>query len=816
MRYLSDIVRFSFVVLMGIMLLTCTHMVQAQQSPEPTVKFNRDVKPILAKKCFACHGPADQESSLRLDERESAVAEADSGMIAIVPGNVEESELIRRITSHDEFEKMPPEGEGVKPEELAILKTWIQEGAQFQGHWAFEPAADPKPPTTKQEGWVENPIDQFVLARLEENGLAPNAPASKRTLIRRAYYNLTGLPPTKEEIEAFEKDDSPDAWKNLVEKLLASEHYGEKWGRHWLDLVRFAETNSYERDGVKPNAWKYRDHVIRSFNENKPYDQFVIEQLAGDELENPTPESIIATGYYKLGVWDDEPADPVLHEFDQYDDIISTTSKTFLGITIGCARCHDHKIDPISQENYYQFLSFFRGMKPYGNRGDVSFSQREISSPEVISAHENHRRERHAVERRLNEIVSSAIEQLPEPEQKEVRRQRDPNRRRERMDDRIAELVPNEASEYAELKRQLDAVNDKEKYLPAREFALAVNKANKKPPETKIMLRGNPHVPGDGVVPGFPKYFNEPNPEIPEPTDQQQTSGRRLVLAKWIASEDNLMTARVMVNRIWQYQFGRGLVRSSSNFGQLGTPPTHPELLDWLTQEFVRSGWNIKHMQRLMMLSSTYQMSSEGTEKGLAQDPANDLFWRFNSRRLTAEEVRDSILLVNGRLNDKMYGHGFYPQISAEVMAGQSKPGDGWGNSSYEEQARRAVYIHVKRSLVTPILSNFDFPETDSPCEDRFVTTQPAQALGMINGDFANAQSTELAKRVRETGATTPEDQIREAVQFVMAREANDQDVKIGISLMTDLKKDHGLDDQRAFDLYCLMLINLNEFFFLD
>lgn len=798
------------------MFAVCTGLAQAQDEPEATVKFNRDVKPILAKKCFACHGPGSQEGGLRLDDREVATGETDSGEIAIVPGKVEESELIRRILSEDEFERMPPEGDPLKPEELEVIKTWINEGAKYQGHWAFEPVADPEPPKPEHEGWALNPIDQFILARLEEAGLEPNPKASKRTLIRRAYYNLTGLPPTKEEIEAFEADQSPDAYGKLIDRLLASEHYGEKWGRHWLDLVRFAETNSYERDGVKPNAWKYRDYVIRAFNENKPYDQFVLEQLAGDEIENPTPETIIATGYYRLGVWDDEPADPLLHIYDQYDDLITTTGKAFLAVTVNCARCHDHKIDPITQANYYEFLSFFKGMKPYGTRGSVAFSQKEISGSEIISAHENHHREVRAVEDRMNQIVRAAIEQLPEEERKEIRKERDRNRRREKMDERIADLVPNDASEYRELKKQMDGLREKEKYLPAREFALAVNQSDKKPEPTTIMMRGNPHVPGDVVEPGFPKFFNEPKPEIPEPKDGQETSGRRLVLAKWIASDKNMMTARVMVNRIWQFQFGRGIVRTSSNFGQLGTPPTHPELLDWLATEFVESGWDIKHMQKLMMLSATYQMSSDGAEKGLAQDPGNDLMWRFNSRRLTAEEVRDSILLVNGRLNDKMYGHGFYPKISDEVMAGQSKPGDGWGNSSYEEQARRAVYIHVKRSLVTPLLSTFDFPDTDAPCEERFVTTQPAQALGMINGFFANQQAEELAKRVRETGATTPEDKIREAIEFTMAREANDRDVKVGISLMNDLQKDHGLDAERSFDLYCLMLINLNEFFFLD
>lgn len=796
-------------------LMSATH-VQAQQESEPTVKFNRDVQPILAKKCFSCHGPGAQESGLRLDERESAISEVDSGMIAIIPGDAEESELIRRILSHEEYEKMPPEGDPVEPEDVEILKTWIKEGAQYQGHWAFEPLTDPAPPEVKKEGWAENDIDKFILARLEDNGLEPNERASKRTLIRRAYYNLTGLPPTKQEIEAFEADDSPKAWEKLVDKLLASDHYGEKWGRHWLDLVRFAETNSYERDGVKPNAWKYRDYVIRAFNENKPYDQFIIEQLAGDELEDATPESIIATGYYRLGLWDDEPADPLLHVYDQYDDIITTTGKAFLGVTINCARCHDHKIDPISQANYYEFLSFFKGIGPYGTRGDITNSQREISSAEVISAHENHQKELREVEDRLNEIVNAALEQLPQEERREIRKEGDLTRRREKIDDQIAKLVPNEASEYDALKRELEAIKDKEKYLPAREFALAINKADKEPEETTIMMRGNPHVPGDVVQPDFPDYFKAQTPVIPAPGEDQQSSGRRLVLAKWIASEENIMTARVMVNRIWQFQFGRGIVRSSSNFGQLGTPPTHPELLDWLAAEFVKSGWDVKHMQKLMMMSATYQMSSAGAEKGLAQDPGNELMWRFNTRRLTAEEIRDTILSVNGRLNDKMFGHGFYPEISAEVMASQSKPGAGWGNSSYEEQARRAVYIHVKRSLVTPILSSFDFPETDSPCEERFVTTQPAQALGMINGDFANQQAAELAKRVRDTGATEPVDQVRQAIQFTLAREANDRDVEIALALMNDLKKDHGMDDARAFDLYCLMLINLNEFFFLD
>ncbi|MEX0792401.1 MAG: PSD1 and planctomycete cytochrome C domain-containing protein [Pirellulaceae bacterium] len=776
---------------------------------EKSVSFTDQVKPILARKCYACHGPGDAESGLRLDRKENAIAETDSGLHAIVPGNLDESELLARITAEDEFTRMPPEGKPLTEEEVEILRTWIAEGAEFEGHWAFEPVTPQEPPVVENTDWVRTPIDAFILGRLEKANMQPNPEASRAALVRRAYYNLTGLPPTHEQIEAFVNDESPTAWENLIDELLASQHYGEKWGSHWLDLVRFAETNSYERDGVKPNAWRYRDYVIRSFNDNKPYDQFIKEQLAGDEMVDRTNDTIIATGYYRLGLWDDEPADKVQHEADQYDDIVSTTSSAFLAMTVACARCHEHKIDPIKHEDYYSFLAFFRGMKTYS----IPTSQYEISSEEVISQHDSHNEEKLRVEKKIDAIVEKAIEKLP----REERRQYERSRKREELLERVIELVPNEASEFEALKRELAGLQEKDQYLPPREYALAVNRSDRNPPPTHLMMRGNPHTPGEEVQPAFPSLFGDEIPPIEPPREDATTSGRRTVLANWIASPDNRLTARVMVNRIWHHHFGRGIVASTSNFGQLGMQPTHPELLDYLATEFVNSGWDINQMHRLIMNSAVYRMSSAGAEDGLARDAANDLFWRFNPRRLTGEEVRDSILLVNGRFNSKMYGPGFYSNISKEVMAGQSQPGQGWGKSSPEDQARRSVYIHLKRSLITPILSNFDFPETDASCSERFVTTQPAQALGLLNGSFAHEESVHLAKRVREAvPADELEPRIRQAVTFVLARDANDSDLEIGKRLVARLQEEHGVPAQQAFDLYCLTLLNLNEFLFID
>ncbi len=769
-------------------------------------KLAAAVQPLLARHCFACHGPDKAEAGLKLSQKESAFGSRDGGAPAIVPGHPEKSELLARITSKDADERMPPKSKPLKPAEIEVVRRWIEVGAPWRGHWAFEPPQPQQPPKVTKADWVTNPIDAFILARLEENGLTPAPPADKATLLRRAYFDLTGLPPTPEEVVAFLADTSPDAYAKVIDRLLASPHYGEKWGRHWLDLVRFADTNSFERDGIKQNAWRFRDYVIRSFNDDKPYDQFVREQLAGDELPLVTPDSIAATGYYRLGLWDDEPADRLQARYDELDDIVATTGQVFLGLTINCARCHDHKIDPISQVDYYGMLAAVHEIRPFGEGNQV-----DMSSPQIVARYEEMERKLEPFNREIHELEQRGITKMSAEDQ---RKSEGKGRDKLLAAKLVKMLEPADWASYSELRQQRAAAEAELGKLPARETTLGI-KCLPKPPETFIFARGNPHVPGKSVTTSVPAIFKSSLPEIKPPADGK-TSGRRLALANWIASPDNMLTSRVMANRVWQYHFGRGIVRSSSNFGNLGDSPTHPELLDWLAAELVRNNWQLKPLHRLLMLSSAYRQSSRGNSEALAKDSLNDLFWRFDIRRLTAEEVRDSILAATGTLNDKMYGPGVYPEISKQVMAGQSVPGAGWGHSSPEEAARRSIYIHAKRSLITPILADFDFADTDGSCPVRFATTQPAQALSMLNGEFANQMAGKLLERIRRDAGDQPPAQIKRALWLIASREPDAKTVDRSLKLLQTLADKHHCSPDAAMKYFCLMALNLNEFVFLD
>lgn len=777
------------------------------------VDFGRDVKPILARRCFACHGPDKAEAGLSFAEKESVFAELESGLRAVVPAKIEESELLRRVSAEDEAERMPPEGKPLSPGEIETLRRWVEKGAEWEAHWSFRQPEPVTPPAVKDESWVRTPIDRFLLARLEAAGLKPAPEADRRRLIRRATFDMTGLPPTPEEVEAFAADADPRAYEKLIERLLDSPQYGEKWARQWLDLVRYAETNSFERDGPKPNAWRYRDYVIKSFNDDKPYDRFVIEQLAGDELPDKTNETIIATGYYRLGIWDDEPADPLQARYDELDDIVSTTGQAFLGLTTGCARCHDHKIDPIPTADYYGLLAFFHEIQPYGTRADEnSWSQTDLSPPDLRQKHAELRSRMRALRSAMREIEQRGIEKMSAADQR-ITEGAD---RQRLLDEKLAGyLEAGDLEQYALFKADKAKLEEEFEALPPRETALSVAECLPEPPETFVLMRGSPHSPGDKVEPHFPSLCGDPPPELPAKEPGAHSSGRRLVLAKWIASPENRLTARVMANRIWQGHFGRGIVRTPNNFGQLGIPPTHPELLDWLAQAFVSEGWRMKPLHRLIMTSSAYRMSSQGNETALAKDPANDLFWRFDMRRLTAEELRDTMLAVTGELNLEMYGPWVYPTVSAEVLAGQSVPGKGWGKRGELNDTRRSIYAHVKRSLPVPILSVFDFPDADGSCEARFRTTQPAQALTMFNGDFVNGEARVLAERLKREAATL-EGRVRRGLELTLCRPASEPDVQRGLKLIETLKQTHAADEDRALDLFCLVALSLNEFAYLD
>ena len=762
------------------------------------IDFSRNVQPLLAKRCFACHGPDTQEAGLRFDVAAVATRELDSGQRAIVPGDPTASEILARITSTDPDLQMPPEGERLAGSEVVAIREWIQAGAAWEEHWAFRSVVRPEVPGA---AGAATPIDAFIQQGLADRGLPVPPEADRRTLLRRVTYSLTGLPPTEQELADFLADSSADAWEHVIDRLLASPHYGEQWARHWLDLVHYADTNSFERDGNKPHAWRYRDYVIRSFNNDKPYDQFVIEQLAGDELPEPTADSLTATGYYRLGVWDDEPADKLQHRYDQLDDIVATTAQTFLGLTINCARCHDHKIDPLPQRDYYSLLAFFQNTTPMGARQmNPAFIERALPQQGLSLADAQNQLQE---QRRLLEEAEAEVKAIQQ-------------RIKEFGKQSLDELAKQDLESWRAKVRQLRQATE------ASPKALVISEHGAEAPETHVFYRGNPHAetsPETLVEPAFPGVLKAPAPQIVPPVGGRST-GRRLALARWIASPENPLTARVMANRVWQHHFGRGLVRSPSNFGFAGDPPTHPQLLDWLAAELIAGGWRLKALHKTILMSAAYRASSRAEPAALAADPLNNALWRFDMRRLSAEELRDSIHLASGAFNSTMFGPGIYPTIPQAVLATQSRPGAGWGNTPPAEQARRSIYIHVKRSLLTPLLADFDLADTDTTCPVRFVTTQPTQALGMMNGDFVQQQARVFAERVRrEAGgpdAANVRACVQRAIEIALVREATANEISRGLALIDQLENTEGISPGRALELFCLLLLNLNEFAYLD
>jgi mono/diheme cytochrome c family protein len=708
--------------------------------------FEAEVKPILTQHCVKCHGAGPKiRGGFRLDSREALLRGGDLGPAA-TPGDPSKSLLVKAI-NYIELE-MPPAGK-LPAREIEILTRWVKEGLPWassptapsgapavgtkdrtpdinpqkpkaRDDWSLRPVSRPAIPPVKHRDWCRTPIDAFILARLEAEGLEPAPPADRTTLIRRLTYDLTGLPPRPEQVDAFIADRSPDALEHLTDRLMASPHYGEKWGRHWLDLVRYGETNGYERDSEKPFSWRYRDYVIASLNGDKPYDQFVREQLAGDEIAPGAADPLVATGFYRLGIWDDEPADRQLARYDGLDGVIATTAGVFLGMSINCARCHDHKVDPIPQRDYYRLLAVFHNVT-------------------------------HSDGKDLKKVKTAAG-------------------------------PPLEVMSVAERGRA----------------------------ETHVLLRGNPTLRGDSVDPGVPQILGGLS------FTSTETRSRRRALAQWLTDAHNPRTARVMANRIWQYHFGRGIVPTPNEFGGLGEPASHPELLDWLAAELVAGGWRLKRMHRTIVLSSAYQMSSQGSRPALARDPSNRWFWRFPMRRLTAEEVRDSILSVAGTLNLKAGGPPVHPPIPQEVMAGQSVPGQGWSVSPAAESARRSVFVHVKRSLLVPILATHDAADTDLSCPVRYTTTVPTQALGLLNGSFANEQAARFAERLTREAPEGLDRQVRLALELTTARNPNEHEVERDVAFVKNIAIEGSLDQARALSQYCLMILNANAFLYVD
>ncbi len=703
--------------------------------------FESRIRPLLAERCYDCHSARADElkGGLRMDSLDDLLKGGEHGP-ALVPGQPDHSLLLSAIRSDDPDRRMPRKGPKLSARQVADLTRWIQMGAPWGvapstaataprdntpsakaeagSWWAFQPVRRPSPPSSPRNLQAIHPIDAFLNARLAEQGLRPNPRATKRALIRRAYFDLLGLPPSPEAIRSFERDSSPDAWTRLVDQLLALPQYGERWGRHWLDVARFAQSNGYERDGEKPMAWRYRDYVVRAFNQDKPYDQFIKEQIAGDELDEVTPDGLTATGFQRLGVWDDEPDDKRMAEFDELDDVLSTTGGAFLGLTLGCARCHDHKFDPIPQADYYRLLAFFRNI-------------------------------------RLNEAAKYTLDSanyLPLATSENIRAWQESLRvRLEPLEKRLAGLT--NATEKSALAKEIQSLKNT---APPFDWALGVKERGRSAPATHVLVRGNAGSPGAEVQPAFLSAFVSPAPQDRPPAPDAVSCGRRRALAEWIANPANPLTARVLVNRVWHHHFGRGIVKTTSDFGRAGQPPTHPALLDWLAVEFISGGWSIKKLHRTILSSEAYQRSARaGNERAAAVDPGNDLLWRQNLRRLDAEALRDTLLAISGNLNPAMGGRGFFPTLSGEVLAGQSRPGLDWEMSSPAERARRSLYIYVRRTMTVPMMDAFDYNNTTSPLNERPVTTVSSQSLLLLNDSFVQEQAAGLARRIQaETSAT--------------------------------------------------------------
>lgn len=750
---------------------TLLFAIAAVQVPaaEPSVSgiefFERKIRPLFAEHCFSCHGAEKQKGHLRLDSPASIRAGGETGAI-FKPGQPDQSRLILAVRYQDPDLMMPPK-QRLTERQVADLTEWVKLGAplpssdsaenpsklrkEFQitaadhAHWAFQPIQRPSFPVRAGA----NAIDVLVDIELQAKGLTRSPAATPRQLVRRLYFDLIGLPPSPEEVEAFEKDPAPDRYERLVDRLLALPQYGERWARHWLDVVRFAQSNGYERDAEKLLSWRYRDYVINSFNNDKPYDRFVKEQIAGDELPDATAESVVATGFQRLGVFNDEPDDKLAAEFEGLDDVLSTTGAAFLGLTIGCARCHDHKFDPIPQADYYSMLAFFRGVRPFES------ARTSFDSPGFAPL---------AAPREVQEWLADNREKVKPLEDQLAATKDEPTKKR--------------------LEKEIKELKD-----GPFEWTLAVRELGPTPPPTHVLVRGNTATPGAKVEPAFLRILDSPGLPLPVATPGAASSGRRLALAEWIASPQNPLTARVIVNRVWHHHFGRGLVKTTTDFGRAGSPPSHPQLLDWLAAELIDGGWSLKRLHRLIVHSETYRQSSQNSnERAQALDPGNQWLWRQNMRRLEAESVRDAVLRIAGTLNSQMSGRGFFPHLGGEVLAGQSRPGLDWEVSSESAQCRRSIYSFVRRTMAIPLLESFDYNNTTSPQGERPTTTVAPQALMLLNDDFMHHQAAALANRVTcETGNETAA-QIHRAFRLAVNREPTSRELDVAQGLMRQQK----------------------------
>jgi len=768
--------------------------------------FATDVQPLLAKRCIACHGDAQQIAGLRLDNSKDALAGGYSGPI-LVPGNAAASKIIERVTSTKDGFRMPPAGPALSETEVAALKSWVNEGAVWPAgltigrattrkntHWAFQPLASPQLPAVKNSAWLKNPIDNFVLATLESKNLQPATEASKITLLRRLSLDLTGLPPSPEITRDFLADTRPDAYERLVDQLLASPHYGERWARHWLDLARYADTDGFEKDLPRPHSWRWRNYVIDSFNADKPFDKFTIEQLAGDLLPNPTLEQKIATGFHRNTLINREAG--VTRGEDRFDTLVNrvnTTATTWQGLTTGCAQCHDHKYDPISQKEYYASMAIFSRsfdtdldapmpgeLGPWLAARTTYLKKREeiLKSAPVQEWFEKWQAKMRdavtnpGVDGEYDFSVTSFRVMFDHAEKvlmmpAEKRSERDAWRLLTYFLSSPSHTLRDDKAAADKLKEIRDQIRALEEETPKLTQAYVIID-DPTAPAQRIAVRGDWKTPGIEVQPGALAVLPEFSPRAEHP---------RLAYAKWLVSETNPLTPRVIANRFWQEFFGRGLVKTSDDFGTQGEKPSHPELLEYLANQFRTNNWSVKQLHRAIVTSATYRQSSHARPDVAEIDPENALLARQSRLRLPAESIRDSALQAAGLLNTKIGGPSVrppQPKGVAELVYGNSGK---WVESTGPDKYRRGLYTFFQRTAPYPMLANFDAPDMTVACSRRRTSNTPLQALNLLNDPVYYEAAQALAWRVEHEGPASIEGKIHYAFELAVSRKANDREL---------------------------------------
>jgi hypothetical protein len=873
-------------VVAGVVCITAVSLnrLVTSANAQERVSFTKDVQPILEQNCLGCHGPSMQSSRLNLSNSEDALRGGMRGS-AIVPGRAEDSRLYRMAAGLDK-PAMPLGGGKLSDGQLLVLKTWIDQGAHWdvgvigakaptgaaafldpdkvqlppgaRDYWAFRlPVQAPLPTVAKA---FTNPIDRFLEKARQDKGLKVAPKADRLTLLRRAYMDLIGLPPSPEEIEAHMKDTAPGAWDRLIEKLLASPHYGERWGRHWLDAARYADSSGYENDTDQPNLYRYRDYVVKAFNEDKPYNTFIKEQIAGDEIPNRTDDSLIATGFLRLGprVRNHEHANPA-RRYDYLDDVIGAIGKGMLGMTVQCARCHDHKFDPIPQKDYYaleaSLFGYVETEYPLGPREQADAYMRKmreiatkvealkdkidtIDAPyrdklvleairgkypvDVVRALEKPESERTPGEKltaiqvtasSAGKATASAIEKIMTPEdaaKKKALNDQIAALNAEKPatppmasiatdgDWRSAELGYGDRNEGACPKCELE-------YVGAGKFLeLGPGKGSYKTPPSYFLMRGDPDSKAYPTKPGFLSVLTTGNPPTELPPADGRTSGRRLALAEWLISRDNPLPARVIVNRIWEHHFGKGIVPTLDNFGKMGEQPSNQPLLDWLAVEFMNKGWSIKQMQRLIMTSEAYQMASSFEDAASAKtDPEDTYLWKYRIQRLEGEIIRDNIMSAAGSIDLTMGGPAIFPHVDDSfiktlfrgIYRNQDDGPDVW---------RRSLYIYQKRTLPSPMLQVFDLPDMSQSVGARYTSTVPTQALQLLNDDFVLRQAQLFADRVKKEAGDDVAKQVDLAYRIALTRSPTQRE----LSLASDMILSGSLVD------FTNVMLNLSEFLY--